>query len=127
MMMPEHNEEGLMMFETGQRLPWQMTREEFLAANPRVIRVFHQYSVDERTTLAASFRTGYRQRQAAGQYFYMDGVNANRAYRTAKEAKIGLHRHYIQQAMARGNQIPPQVAAQYSWMLGGIPRAVVND
>lgn len=36
----------------------------------KVIRCFHHYSSEQRADHAASHRLGYRQRRAAGEYFY---------------------------------------------------------
>ena len=93
--------------------PWQMTRAEFLATKPKATRLMERYSSEQRAERAASQRMGHRQRQAVGEFFYMNHLEPNSAYPTAKQAKIGLHRAFIRRALTDGYIVPRTVLDDY--------------
>lgn len=52
----------------------------------KVTRCFNKFSSDERANHAASFRLGYQQRQAVGQFFYVHPDFPNTAFKTRDAA-----------------------------------------
>lgn len=51
-----------------------------------VTRCFHQFDSETRANHAASFRLGYQQRSAVGQYYYTHPARPNIAFKTRSEA-----------------------------------------
>jgi hypothetical protein len=52
------------------------------AERKRVTRCFHAYSSECRANHAASFRLGYQQRRAMGEFFYVHPDLPNKAFPT---------------------------------------------
>ena len=72
-----------------------MTREEFDRAH-KPARCFHRYDGQARADLAASHRSGHRQRVSAGEFYYVHPLFRDRAYPTAKRAREAAWARYVE-------------------------------
>lgn len=98
------------MTQTPPKEPWQMSLAEFLVSKPKVTRCFRPYEAGQWGSRWASTTLGHRQRQAAGEFYYINGTDGF-AYPTAKAAKIGLHRALIIKAWKDGFVVPQEATA----------------
>lgn len=57
-----------------------------------VTRCFHAFDSETRANHAASFRLGYRQRQATGQFYYTHPACPNIAFKTRTQAAMAALR-----------------------------------
>ena len=65
--------------------------EALKAEAKKVVRCFQPYSSEQRANHAASFRVGYRQREAVGHFYYVHPAIPNRAFDTrGKAARAAL-------------------------------------
>jgi len=80
---------------------------EFRKSHPAV-RCFQRYTSEERANISASIRSGHRQREAVGEYFYTHSMRPGIAFKTAKEAtssaffEYALQERQIRQTRERG-------------------------
>jgi uncharacterized RmlC-like cupin family protein len=69
-----------------------MQSERIAQEMKRVVRCFQRYTHTERASMQASHRLGHRQRQTAGEYFYVHPDVPERAFPTRKMAALAAIR-----------------------------------
>jgi len=79
-----------------------MTYEEFRKQYP-AIRCYHRFSPETRVNLATS-RTGYKRRQATGEYYYTHPQVPGLAFPTAKAATTEAYRRYQKEYSSAADQ-----------------------
>lgn len=89
-----------------------MTLKEFRKIH-KPVRCFFKYTSECRTDRVASHRLGHRQRAAIGEFYYTTPFIVDRAFSTAKSAKIAAHRVIVKNALLRNENILDIVLVDY--------------
>ncbi|NJR56864.1 MAG: hypothetical protein HC768_21380 [Acaryochloris sp. CRU_2_0] len=94
----------------------EMTLQEYLSTKPKVTRLFHHYSHDERYVRAGSHRLGHRQRNAVGHYVYTIPARPEVCFRSPSQARRAAHCKAVEFALEQKLQVPQKVLRDYPWL-----------
>lgn len=93
----------------------EITLQEYLNTRPKVNRLFHHYSHNERCVRAGSHRLGHRERNAVGHYIYTIAGIEGVCFRSPSQARRAAHQKAVETALKQKRRVPDSVLEDYPW------------